>query len=115
MFKKLLFWLIPSEIVVLIVSLIKYHSVTLLHYINISFVIGGIFFFCAIFLFLAGSGFFDISHASFRKVFKSRRKEEEDEEHKPLSEILDFNFSPLLLNGCVMIAIMLLALFVYYH
>jgi hypothetical protein len=117
LFKKTLLWLIPSEFLIFIVSLIKYRSVTLLQYINISFVISGIFFFCAIFLFLASSGFFDITHAGFRKVFKKQRSEDEEqgEELRSLSELMDINFSPLLINGIIMIAIMLIALFFYYQ
>jgi hypothetical protein len=80
-------------------------------------VISGGFFFCAIFLFLTQSGFFDITHAGFRKVFKKPRNEDEgqDEELRPLSELMDINFSPLLINGIIMIAIMLIALFFYYQ
>jgi hypothetical protein len=115
LFKKTLLWLISSEILVFIISLIKYHSVTLLQYINISFVIGGIFFFCAIFLFLASSGFFDITHAGFQKIFKKQRDEDGNKELIPLSELMDINFSPLLINGIIMLAIMLIALFFYFQ
>lgn len=117
MLKKTIYWFIPSQIVIFLITIFKNHTVNLLHYINISFMLGGLFIFFGLTIYVLSSGFFDVTVYSFRRVFKVNGKElsrEELNEMRPFSELVSFNFLPLLLNGILILAIMFICLFIYY-
>jgi len=115
--KKISWWFFPSQILVFLISFIKYHSIGLVQYINISFIIGGILLFISIAIFLLNTGFFDVTVEGFRKVFNKNSKspEEELDELRPVSEVITFNYMPMFINSLIMMFLMALALILYYH
>ncbi|MGV3466755.1 MAG: DUF3899 domain-containing protein [Heyndrickxia sp.] len=114
--KKLIWWFFPSQILVFLISFIKYHTIGLVQYINISFIIGGILLFISIAIFLLNTGFFDVTAEGFRKVFnKNKITKEELDELRPVSEVITFNYMPMLINALIMMFLMALALILYYH
>ncbi|WP_433748927.1 DUF3899 domain-containing protein [Falsibacillus pallidus] len=115
--KKVARLFIPSEIAVLAASYIHYHDLSLVHYINTSFFIGGLFLFFSLTIFILSSGFFDRTANGFRKTFTFNGKglsKEELNEMKPLSELIAIPFLPSLLNGVLLMAVMMVCLWIYY-
>ncbi|MBS4172043.1 DUF3899 domain-containing protein [Bacillus sp. FJAT-49736] len=116
MIKKIIWWFFPSQILVFLLSFIKYHTVGLLQYINISFIIGGILLFISISVYLLNTGFFDVTTEGFRRVFnRNKLKKEELDEMRPMSELITFNYIPMLVNALIMLIIMAIALLFYYY
>ncbi|WP_158176188.1 DUF3899 domain-containing protein [Heyndrickxia camelliae] len=116
MIKKLIWWFFPSQILVFLISFIKYRSIGLVQYINISFIIGGILLFISIAIFLLNTGFFDVTVEGFRRVFnKNKLTKEELDDLRPVSEVITFNYLPMLINGLIMLFLMAFALILYYY
>ncbi|PKR86759.1 DUF3899 domain-containing protein [Heyndrickxia camelliae] len=114
--KKLIWWFFPSQILVFLISFIKYRSIGLVQYINISFIIGGILLFISIAIFLLNTGFFDVTVEGFRRVFnKNKLTKEELDDLRPVSEVITFNYLPMLINGLIMLFLMAFALILYYY
>ncbi|MFY4774339.1 DUF3899 domain-containing protein [Metabacillus sp. RGM 3146] len=100
-----------------IVSLVRYHSITFLYFINISFVISFALLFCGLFVYVTQGGFFDAITYGFRRVFQSQGKElakEEVNEMQSLSELISLDYHPLLISGGALAVIMLICLGIYY-
>lgn len=117
MLKKFSLLFASSQICVILISLLLYGRLQLLHYINITFLIGAAFLLFSITVYLLSTGFFDIVTTGFRKTFGvwSRMVSKEDiEDMRPLSEAVSMNFLPALLNGLAMMAAMFIALYFYY-
>ncbi|KKI93698.1 hypothetical protein WQ54_03115 [Bacillus sp. SA1-12] len=109
---------IVSFCATILLSFLIYHKLTLLHFINLSFFIAGAFLFLALLTITVKGGFFDGITYGFRRTFISKGKvlsKNEVKEMKPISEMITFHYSPLLINGLLMLAIMLIALFIYYY
>lgn len=102
------------EVVIFLTSLILYREISLLHYINISFYIGGLFIILCLLFFTVQSGFFDVVTKSFRRVFAGKDvTKQEVEEMTPLSQVITFNYSPLFITGLCVLISMLIALLLY--
>jgi hypothetical protein len=89
----------------------------LLHFINISFFIAAAFLFIALLTITVRGGFFDGITYGFRRMFVSKGRElskEEVHEMIPVSELMNFDHSPILISGLLMTVVMLVALFIYY-
>ncbi|MGM7719570.1 DUF3899 domain-containing protein [Metabacillus sp. Hm71] len=102
----------------ILLSFLIYHKLTLLYFINISFFIAGSFLFLALLTMTVKGGFFDGITYGFRRTFVSKGKElskDEIQEMTPVSEMITFHYSPFLRNGLLMLAVMLIALFIYYN
>lgn len=111
MFKNVLIWLISSQVFVFLLSTIIYHSIDLLAYINVSFVVGSILILLSLTGFIINKGFFDIIFASFQHTFS--RVTEKD--RRPLSELITFKYHLPFITGMITIVIMLGALLMYYR
>ncbi|WP_158598224.1 DUF3899 domain-containing protein [Falsibacillus albus] len=117
MLRKIAKQFLPSQIVIFAILFIKYHGITLVDYINVSFLIGGIFLFFSISIFLLSSGFFDLVTQGFRRTFAINSKmisKEEVDEMRPLSELITIPYIPSMINGFLLYAIMLICLWIYY-
>lgn len=103
-----------SQTIIFLLSFLILKDISLLHYINISFYIGSIFIFLSLLIITVNSGFFDVVSNSFRLFFagKSMTKKEV-EEMRPLSKVITFNYSPIFMNGVLIIIFMLVALYIY--
>ncbi|KQL54987.1 hypothetical protein AN964_16740 [Heyndrickxia shackletonii] len=116
MIKRLVWWFFPSQILVFLLSFIRYHAIGLLQYINISFIIGGILLFISISIFILNTGFFDVTAEGFRRVFnKNKLSKEELDEMRPVSELITFNYKPMFYNALIMLLLMAFALILYYY
>ncbi|MDN7241479.1 DUF3899 domain-containing protein [Planococcus sp. N028] len=110
--KKTLIGIAVVQILIFLTILFRAESLSLLSYINNSFIYGGIIIFFGLWIFVVRTGVFDIFTISMRKVFKGKSTMEDDE-MRPPSELFNFSSSPLLIIGSVTILLMGLALLVY--
>jgi Zn-dependent protease with chaperone function len=107
-----------SQIVIILLVLIRTNSIPLIDYINVSFLIGGLFFFIALSIFLMSSGFLDLTVYGFRRVFSVNGRtlsKEEVEEMRKLSELVTVNYLPFLLTGILILFVIIGALYFYYN
>ncbi|MBO1511619.1 DUF3899 domain-containing protein [Metabacillus bambusae] len=108
---------IVSVCTTILLSFFIYQKLTLLSFINISFVIAGSLLFLSLLTMTVKGGFFDGISYGFRRMFVSKGQElskKEINEMTPVSELLNFDHFPILFCGLLMTASMLVALFIYY-
>ncbi|MFE8700377.1 DUF3899 domain-containing protein [Cytobacillus sp. FJAT-54145] len=114
-YRPTIFLFLISQLAIILISIFNYQSVTLLHYINISFYISCLFLFTSLIIFTVNTGFFDRITKSFRLIFSGKDVTKEMvEEMRPLSQVISFNYSPILMNGILNTFLMLIALSIYY-
>jgi Domain of unknown function (DUF3899) len=116
-YKKIVTFVIVSLVVTILLSFLIYHKLTLLHFINISFLFAGAFLFLSLLTITVKGGFFDGITYGFRRMFVSKGKElskQEVNEMTPVSEMLNFDHFPLLISGIVLTIVMCIALIFYY-
>lgn len=111
--KKFLLSALAVQVIILLTILFRKQQISLLSYIDTSFIYGGILFFIGATIYVVQSGFFDIFTISMRKAFDVRQGFEVDEMRTP-SELLAAPFLPLLSVGTATILLMGIALFSYY-
>ncbi|WP_019153239.1 DUF3899 domain-containing protein [Robertmurraya massiliosenegalensis] len=113
---KVLQLFLISNMIIFLLSLLMYRSISLLLYINISFYIGALFIFVSLLLLTIKSGFFDQVTKSFRKVFagKNTTKKEIEEMTLP-SQSISIQVLPFLMNGLIILAFMMAALYIHYN
>lgn len=115
---KTLLLFIVSLFTTILLCFVIYHKLTLLNFINISFIIGGSFLFLSLLSITVKAGFFDGITYGFRRTFASKGKtlsKTEAHEMPPVSELFTFNHSPILYCGLLMTAVMLVSLFIFYN
>ncbi|PLS15468.1 hypothetical protein CVD28_22395 [Bacillus sp. M6-12] len=97
-------------------SLLLYKSISLLYFIDILFYISGALLLFSLLTLVVRKGFFDAMFYSFRKVFGPQKIGGDlDEEDIPLlSSLIGFEYAGTFLVGLSLLAIMLVALFIYY-
>jgi hypothetical protein len=108
---------IVSQCTTILLSFLIYQKLTLLYFVNISFFISASFLFIALFTITVKGGFFDGITYGFRRMFVSKGTElskKEVHEMIPVSELMNFDHSPMLFSGILLTVVMLLALFIYY-
>ncbi|MDJ0330601.1 DUF3899 domain-containing protein [Planococcus sp. S3-L1] len=110
--KKLFFSIVIIQVLILITAFFRTDHVTLLSYINNSFVYGGILLFLGSWVFVVRTGVFDIFTISMRKAFKLKSTLKDDE-MRPPSEVIAFSSSYLLLTGTITLLIMMVCLVIY--
>ncbi|MGE6258498.1 DUF3899 domain-containing protein [Heyndrickxia sporothermodurans] len=110
MLKKYVIWLISSQALIFILSLVTYHSIDLLSYINISFVIGSLLVLFSLTGYVINRGFFDVVFASFQQFFSRMT----DSDRRKLSELIPLKYHLPFMTGIITIIIMLSSLFFYY-
>ncbi|ANU27762.1 hypothetical protein I858_012285 [Planococcus versutus] len=110
--KKVVISLLFIQVLILITIFLRSDDLSLLTYINNSFVYGGILVFVGLWVFVVRTGVFDIFTISMRKAFKIKSTLEDDE-MRPPSEILAFSSSYLLVTGTLTLLIMSICLIIY--
>ncbi|MFC0271985.1 DUF3899 domain-containing protein [Metabacillus herbersteinensis] len=108
---------IMSLVATIFLSFIIYQELKLLYFINISFLITITCLFISLLTLTVKAGFFDGISYGFRRMFVSKGTElskDEVEEMKPVSELISFDFSPLLFTGLALGLVMLIGLYFYY-
>ncbi|MRX73608.1 DUF3899 domain-containing protein [Bacillus lacus] len=100
-----------------VISLITYSEITLLSFINISFLISGALLLSGLLILVTQGGFFDAITHSFRSVFHTNSAVDKDdmERIRPLSELVSLEVSPIFLSGLLLAVLMLAGLFMYYQ
>lgn len=110
--KKIIIGVIGIQLLIFLTMLLRSDPVSLLSYINNSFIYGGILVFFGTWVFVVQTGVFDIFTMSMRKVFKPKSTLEDDEMRLP-SEVLAFSSSPPLIVGAVTLIAMAISLVIY--
>ena len=110
--KKFIISLGIIQLLIFITIFLRTDELSLLSYINNSFVYGGILLFFGLWVFVVRTGVFDIFTISMRKAFRMKSTLEEDE-MRPPSEALGFSSSLLLVTGTVTLLIMGICLVIY--
>ncbi|WP_237146590.1 DUF3899 domain-containing protein [Planococcus halocryophilus] len=108
----MIFSLLIIQMLIFLTAILRTDELTLLSYINSSFVYGGILLFLGLWVFVIRTGVFDIFTISMRKAFKLKSTIEDDE-MRPPSEALGFSSSFLLIIGTITLLIMLICLMIY--
>ncbi|QHJ70751.1 DUF3899 domain-containing protein [Planococcus halotolerans] len=110
--KKTLIWILIVQAIIFLTIFIRPEDLSLLSYINTSFVYGGILVFFGAWIFVVQTGAFDIFTMSMRKFYRRKSTMEDDEMRLP-SEVIPFSAAPLLIIGIVTILMMSISLLVY--
>ncbi|XJZ28182.1 DUF3899 domain-containing protein [Bacillota bacterium Lsc_1132] len=102
------------QFAIIVSSLLFYHKLTLLYYINISFYYSFGLLISSLFLFVVRSGFFDVIAKSFTIAFSKHDEKRKFKEITPLSELVSIKQKPLIFHGLATGILMLIALTFYY-
>jgi|SRR5579875_809954 len=111
--KKRIVAIALTQVVIVLLSFIFYHKISLLSYINISFYISAVFLLLSLLIYTIQSGFYDVISKSFNMI-GSRGIKRKFSEVPALSELVTINKKPLLVHGLVSGLFMLIALVIYY-
>jgi hypothetical protein len=114
LFKKRVKILTLFQIIIFLLSLISYHEISLLSYINISFYISLSLLLASLLIYTIHTGFFDVMFKSFNFAFSKGEHRRKWEDVPSLSELVSLNNRPLLFYGLTTGAFMAVALFFYY-
>ncbi|MBS2968378.1 DUF3899 domain-containing protein [Metabacillus sp. KIGAM252] len=115
--KKSVFIFLGGLAISLIGCFLYYRELTLLGFINSSFIVGGFLLFASLFGTVAQSGFFDAATYGMRRTFKINGKDmdkEEAQSMRPFSELVSFSVSPLLFASLALLGLMMIGLGLYY-
>lgn len=110
--KKIIMWILVIQVLIFLTIFISPEDLSLLAYVNTSFVYGGILLFFGAWIFVVQTGAFDIFSMSMRKFYRRKSTLEDDEMRLP-SEVIPFSSSPLLIIGIVTIVVMAISLLIY--
>ena len=110
--KKTIIGIVVVQILIFLTILFRTENLSLLSYINNSFIYGGILIFFGLWIFVVQTGVFDIFTISMRKAFKGKSTIDEDE-MRPPSELINFSSAPLLVIGSVTLLLMGIMLLIY--
>ncbi|PLS02930.1 hypothetical protein [Neobacillus cucumis] len=113
-FKKNLIIFSITQAIIVIISLIFHHNITLIHYIDISFFITAGLILLSLLLYTIHSGFYDVISKSFNLAFSRGRDKRRFDDIPGLSELITLDEKPLLLHGIFNGLLMAAALVVYY-
>jgi hypothetical protein len=113
-FKKNLIIITITQLIIVIISFIYHHKITLISYIDISFFVTFGFILLSLLLFTIHSGFYDVMSRSFNLFFSRGKDRRRFEDIPGLSELITINGGPLFLHGLINGLLMAAALIVYY-
>lgn len=102
------------HLLIAVMMLVYFKEMTLLSYINASFIIGGIITFIGLVSLVFSTGFFDVFTVSMRKVFTSKKRMEDVMSMRKPSEIFTGNVGPFLSVGALILAATGIALIIFY-
>lgn len=103
-----------AHILIVVIMFLYYKEITILSYINSSFIVGGILTLSGLISFIFSTGFFDVFTISMRKVITSKRRMDDVMSMRPPSKIFTNAVSPILGSGALVLATMGIALIIYY-
>jgi len=103
-----------AHLLIGLLMLVYFKEMTLLSYINASFIIGGIITFFGLVSFVFSTGFFDVFTVSMRKVVTSKKRMEDVLSMRKPSEIFSGNVSSFLGVGALILAVTGIALIIFY-
>lgn len=109
MIKRSLIWTALAQVLIFIFCIIFYQKISLLPYINISFIIGTILILYALAVYVIRGRFFDLTFYSFQYIF-SRMS---DKERRPLSELAPQKFAVPFTAGTITLILMVIAMLFY--
>ncbi|CDO04502.1 hypothetical protein BN988_03062 [Oceanobacillus picturae] len=109
MLKKVLWWIVISQLLILLFSFIFYKGINLLSYTNVSFIVGTFFILYSLAGYVLKGRFFDIVFYSFQHFFSRMQ----DKDRRPLSELVPQNYLIPFIVGVITIAVMLCTLLWY--
>ena len=112
--KKMIRNFIIAHVFILGLMFVLYKEMTLLTYINCSFIIGGILTFLGLVSYIFSTGFFDVFAVTMRKVITPKRHMEDVNSMRPPSEIYSASVTSILGSGGLILATMGVALLLYY-
>ncbi|MBC6316681.1 DUF3899 domain-containing protein [Listeria grandensis] len=116
MLKRVTIFAVIQEILIFFIMLTFYWQVSLLYYINVSFIVSAVVFLIGLLLYVMQSGFFDLIHSGMRKALRRMKREDENEfANVPLSELMNVGYVSLLLSSLVVLATSFIALAFYYN
>lgn len=110
--KKIGLSLVIIQVLIFVTIFFRAENLSLLSYINNSFIYGGVLLFFGLWVFVIRTGVFDIFTISMRKAFKLKSTLDDDE-MRPPSEAMGFSSSLLLITGAVTMLIMGICLMIY--
>jgi len=103
-----------AHVVITLIILLYFKELTLLSYINASFIVGGVLTFLGLVSFVFSTGFFDVFTVSMRKVVTSKRRMDDVMAMRKPSEIFSGNVSPILGAGALILVVMGIGLLIFY-
>lgn len=103
-----------TQVSILLLSLIFYHKISLLSYINISFYISAVLLLTSLLIYTIQTGFYDAISKSFNLVATWRTEKRKFNEVPSLSELVTVDRKPILFHGLMNGTFMLIALLIYY-
>ena len=112
--KKIIRNFLIAHIVILLLIFSYYNEMTLLSYINSSFIVGGLLTFIGLVSYIFSTGFFDVFTISMRKVVTSKKRMDDVMSMRPPSKIFTGTVSPILGSGALILATMSIALLFFY-
>ncbi|MBO0961199.1 DUF3899 domain-containing protein [Neobacillus sp. MM2021_6] len=112
--KKKLIILSFTQIAIIIISYFYQQEISLLNYINISFLFTAGLLLFSLLLYTIHSGFYDAISRSFNLFFSKGGEKRNFEDIPRLSEMITVNEKPLLFHGLMNGLFMIIALLVYY-
>jgi hypothetical protein len=92
-----------------------YQELSWLHFINTTFYMIGALFTFSLLSFVIQKGFFDVTFRSFRKLVQMQHDSVEDEEIRPLSKTIMLPYRRAFIVGLILMSIMFISLYFYYH
>lgn len=112
--KKYVFWTSFFLLLAVTLSLIIYHELSLLYFIDITFYLASFILLFTLLTFVIQNGLFDGIFYSFRKFFESQKPSGEQEEISRLSDLLSINLGVFFLIGLSLLVVVFAGLFLYY-
>ncbi|MFJ7932880.1 DUF3899 domain-containing protein [Sporosarcina sp. NPDC096371] len=105
---------IIAQISIVLIMLLYFKELTLLSYINSSFLIGGTITFIGLVVFVFSTGFFDVFTVTTRKVLTRKSRMEDVMSMRKPSEIFSAPVSPILGTGILVLIGMGIGLVIFY-
>ena len=112
--KKIVRNFLIAHVVIILLIILYFKEITLLSYINASFIVGGVLLFLGLVSFVFSTGFFDVFTVSMRKVVTSKRRMDDVMAMRKPSEIFSGNVSPMLGGGALILVAMGIGLLIFY-
>ena len=103
-----------TQLAIIIFSLFYKREISLISYINISFLITAAMLLLALLIYTIHSGFYDAISKSFNLFFSRGGEKRNFDDIPSLSEMITVNERPLLFHGLMNGILMIIALLVYY-